>query len=248
MTPTLHPWINTPEARSAAKTAVRIPLEKLPRMAYRIGRDELEAEALAVLTECATPVEETKPKGCAQCGGDLSKKRRGTKFCGPVCKGTYGYAVRAARLGTPNTRGGQRSESIDHTYAHKGSMWTWPEDRMEAFAVRQIGLVLANFVRTFTEPTIPASDTLANLNVAEKAPDGAAYDYIVDFLEESGLTVMGDETFEELAEAALSLRAKRAPIDAWAALANYVESRGLQVVGDETIRDLRIAASFIKAA
>lgn len=50
-----HPWASTPEAFEAARKAIEIPKHLMPARAAMAGDDELFAEALVILAECALP-------------------------------------------------------------------------------------------------------------------------------------------------------------------------------------------------
>ena len=156
MTPELHPWLSAPDALTAARQAVSIPMTMLPGKARRIGSDELVSEALAVLTECALPPKERTPTPCANCGGSLNLVRAGAKFCSTTCRNTHAVWVqRGKAFAIPARAGG-----------HIGSMHSWPEADMMRYATREVGYVLNNYVRTYPVE-IPAGDYLAEYAQAE---------------------------------------------------------------------------------
>lgn len=209
MQPTLHPWIDTPEAQSIARRAVQIPLGRMAYLANLVGRDELEAEAWVILTECAVPARvEPARSGCAQCGKTLDGLRKGAKFCGVVCKGTHGKNVSRGRKGVQNTRGGQRPDAIpNEPQGHVGSMHSWPVEDMEAYAVREVGYALMNWLRTGGKGReLAASEALANMSLAMPEPDLSARGFLVDWLEGHGMRVEGSESFDELAIAAMNIK------------------------------------------
>lgn len=210
MKPNLHPWLSTPEAAEAARKAIQIPLNIMPGLANMVGADELHSEALAILTECALTPRDQAPTECAKCGGSLEWVRKGSKFCSPNCRKHFGMDVQRSKCGTvERPRGGATAKTLAPViHAHIGSMWTWPDDVDTSYcAVREIGYVLCNWLRTGQKGReIPATETLANMNVPVPEADQSAYDFLSDFLESKGLVVSGDESFEELAEAASLLR------------------------------------------
>lgn len=137
--PALHPWLSTPEALTAVRSAVRISEHKLPGAARLAGSDELFSEALIILTECALPPRDREPSACAECGGSLVEARAGAKFCKPACQNRN--KVRRSRAG------GQAAPPAPPK-AYIGSMWSWPVGKMAAYAAREVGYVLCNWLRT----------------------------------------------------------------------------------------------------
>lgn len=133
----LHPWLSTPEAVTAAIQAVRVAVLQLPVLAQRAGTDELESEALVILTECALPPI-PRSTSCGRCGGSLTGVRKGAKFCSKNCKNIYNR----------NVSRGKAVTLPDSPYAHIGVMGDWPEEHMIAYAVRTVGLVLCNWLKT----------------------------------------------------------------------------------------------------
>lgn len=192
----LHPWLDTPEALAAAHKAVAIPRTMLGRKAFIVGYDELAAEALVILTECALPPRDRMPTACAHCGGTLENVRKGAKFCAPSCKNKYAvYVQRKKSELIPAGPGG-----------HIGSMWKWPEDKRTTYAIREIGYVLNNYLRTRQHDIeTPATEIMANMNLVAVIED-TPRELIEEYLESKGIRVQGDETLEELGEAAVSAR------------------------------------------
>lgn len=196
-TPELHPWLSTPEASAAARKAIQIPLSLLPKLAVIVGADELASEALAILTECALPPREVQRPLCATCLGSLDRVRAGAKFCSPNCRSRYGMRVVRSKAETLPPRTG----------AHIGSMHDWPEAEMSKYAIRTIGYVLNNYLRTRGHAVeTPATDAMANMMLAVEEPEETARDIMERYLESKGVRVSGDEEFAELAEAALHVR------------------------------------------
>jgi hypothetical protein len=54
----LHPWITTPEALRAAEQALKVHITMFPKLSARVGAEELQRQALRILTECALPSRE----------------------------------------------------------------------------------------------------------------------------------------------------------------------------------------------
>jgi hypothetical protein len=157
-TPELHPWLSHPEALTAAHRAVSIPMGMMGGHARIIGADELVSEALAILTECALPPIDEMPTACAVCGGSLDLVRAGAKFCSDNCRKKHEVWVQRGKVFAipPTTRG------------HIGSMHSWPEDQMLSYAIREVGYVLNNYIRTRTHILeTPASEYLAMYAVAQ---------------------------------------------------------------------------------
>lgn len=194
--PQLHPWLSTLEALSAAKKAVQIPLALMGGKALVIGHDELLSEALAILTECALPPREIARVVCAQCGGSLEAVRKGAKFCSKKCKDLKGKHVERGKADTVPAR----------TQAHIGIMWTWPEEDRAKYAIREVGYALNNYLRTRRHACeTPAGETLANMNVAVEEPEETPREVVESFLESRGVHATGEESFEELCQAARSI-------------------------------------------
>jgi hypothetical protein len=189
----LHPWLGTPEAAEAAKRAVRIPVSLLAGKAVIIGLDELQSEALAILTECALPPRERLQVLCARCGGSLDHVRRGAKFCSRSCKDLYGKKVERGK-----------TEAIPARPAsHIGSMWTWPEAQRIQYAVREVGYILNNWLRTRHHVIeTPSSDSIANMDVAGEQRQDTPREALEAYLESKGFAVSGEEPFDDLYEAA----------------------------------------------
>jgi hypothetical protein len=152
-----HPWASTPEAINAARKAVSIPMAKMGRKAAIIGRDELESQALVILTECALESPEPVSTACARCGKPLEHVRRNAKFCSSRCRNTYNMRVRR----------GQEEAVPPNPLGHIGSMHSWDEGRMAQFAVQEVGMRLCNYVTT-RHDTIetPSSDALERMDEA----------------------------------------------------------------------------------
>jgi hypothetical protein len=151
MTTTLHPWLSSPEALEAARTAVQIPQALLPKAVAIVGLDEVESHALVLLTECAQydPERPAVRTVCARpaCENSLSEVRRGAKFCSQKCRRQHGMDVIAER----EAKGGPRGFSaavLNLSRAHIGSMYEWPEDDMSKYAVRTVGYALNNWLRS----------------------------------------------------------------------------------------------------
>jgi hypothetical protein len=142
MTTQLHTWLSTPEATQAARKAVQIPLALLPQLANRAGTDKLETQALAILAECALPPRDQAPTECAKCGSSLEGVRKGAKFCGPDCRKAYAASLPKPRESRP--RGATRATAQP---AYVGSMFTWPEDDRQRYAVKTVGYALMNWLR-----------------------------------------------------------------------------------------------------
>lgn len=211
--PKLHPWLNTPEALAAANKAVSVPMALLGGKARIIGHDELISEALIILTECALPPRNQQRTLCFRCDKPLDQVRPGAKFCSSTCRNNQASDVKR----------GKATPLPARTGAHVGSMWGWaPEDRSK-YAVREVGYVLCNYLRGRTDTfEMPASDIfamegeLSSRNYVEHVTDamGRATDQTEDdprdiieaYLESKGIRVAGDESLEELAEAAMSAR------------------------------------------
>jgi hypothetical protein len=93
--------------------------------------------------------------------------------------------------------------------AHIGSMWSWPEEERSAWAAREVGFVLNNYLRTRRHAAeTPMSEALANMNVAVEEGDEDAREFLTRWLEDRGFVVEGEESFAELAEAAKHARAE----------------------------------------
>lgn len=211
MTPSLHPWLATPEALEAARKAVQIPMSLMAGKALLVGADELLSEALAILTECALPPREVMRALCAKCQGPLEGVRNGAKFCSPDCRKQY--AVQRGR--------GKVEVLPARTGAHIGSMWKWPEDERAKFAIREVGYCLNNYLRSQRfGGEIPASfaggqelghRALARLLYDPELEDSPE-EFIANYLEQRGLQVLGDESFEELCQAAMFTRGLPEPV------------------------------------
>lgn len=209
MKPVLHPWLATPEATSAAQKAVQIPMSLLPGLAGIVGPDELFSEALAILTECALPPRDQPPAECAHCGGTLEAVRKGAKFCSPHCRKSHAVNVQRSKGGTvARVRGGASAEALPPvTQAHVGSMHAWPESDRAKYAVREVGYALLNWLRTGRKGReVPASEHISNMNLPVSEADQDAREWLTDWLENHGVRVAGDESFEELAEAARNVK------------------------------------------
>jgi hypothetical protein len=205
MMPELHPWLDSAEAVDAARKAVQIPLALLPGLAAIAGRDELYSEALAILTECALPPRDQLRETCARqgCGEELASVRKGAKFCSQKCRRQHGMDVIRSKEGTTRPHGASAVVLDATPQGHIGSMWEWPDDQRAKYAVRIIGYALNNWLRTgFKGREIPSTETLANMNVTSPEADQDAREWLTDWLEARGIRVTGDESFEELAEAA----------------------------------------------
>lgn len=195
--PELHPWLSTPEALDAARKATQIPLSLLPRLAAIVGTDELASEALAILTECALPPREPLRAVCAKCGGSLAGVRAGAKFCSQRCRTHH----------AKNVQRGKTEVLPSGTHAHIGSMHAWPEAERSKYAIRTVGYALNNYLRTRQHAReTPASETLANLNVPVAEPEETPREIVEAYLDSKGIKYTGEESFEELCEAAMSAR------------------------------------------
>lgn len=198
-TPEFHPWLSTPEAYAAAQKSVSIPMSLMGGKATIVGSDELLSEALVILTECALPPRSQAPAACARCGGSLAKVRAGAKFCSANCRKQHAVNVGRAKAPLIPARTG----------AHIGSMWAWPEDQRTAYAIRQVGYCLNNYLRTCVHSIETPVDMLNSRYQA--MPDGPesetpTRDRIEEYLESRGLVTDGTETLEDLAEAARHAR------------------------------------------
>ena len=155
---TLHPWLSTHDALTAARNSVAIPMTMMGGWARAIGADELLSEALAILTECAVPPEDQTETVCARCGGSLDQVRKGAKFCSTTCRTTYGMWVHRNKAFAIPPR----------TLGHVGSMWGWPAEDMQRYAIREVGYVLNNWLRTRSHVVeTPTSEYLAEYAAAE---------------------------------------------------------------------------------
>ena len=193
----LHPWLGTSEAYRAAVKAVSIPMRKLPARAQMLGHDELLSEALSILTECALPPRDRERTVCAECGHIIPETlRKGAKYCTPQCNSKAG--VRRSRM---RGKGFDAPPPPAHPKTHIGTMWAWPEDQREQYAIREVGYRLLHFVSKGQLET-PSSQTLYNLAVAEPEALENARDIIEAWLESHGIRSTGHETVEELAESA----------------------------------------------
>jgi hypothetical protein len=147
-----HAWLSTPDALAAARKPVGIPMRLLGGKARAVGADELESEALEILTDCARRPGDRTPTECARCGGSLDQVRAGAKFCSAHCRTTYAVWV-------------QRGKAIaipPRTPGYFGSMWRWPESEMTKYATCEVGYVLCNCVRTHLRVLeTPASEYIA---------------------------------------------------------------------------------------
>lgn len=196
----LHPWASTPEAVSAARKAVQIPLSMMTGKALLVGTDELHSEALKILAECALPHREPEETVCATCSGSLEGVRAGAKFCTPKCRMAYAKKVQR-----------KKHEALPpRDLGHVGSMWEWPETDMSKYAIRQIGYCLNNYLRSCTYGIeTPVSYEAVVKNSADMyAPetDETPADILSCWLETRGVQTTGDESFEELAEAVKHVR------------------------------------------
>lgn len=168
MAPELHPWLGTQEALAAARKAVRIPMTLLPGLARIVGADELESEALAILAECALPPRDDEARRvCACCGGSLEVVRAGARYCGPKCRDQYNKDIQRSKGGERKKGGVTRQPIAPATpQGYVGSMWRWPEDQRQAYAVRTVGYALNNWLRTrHYEREIASSDTMDNITL-----------------------------------------------------------------------------------
>lgn len=189
----LHPWLSTPEAAKAAKAATLIPLKLLGQRARIVGADELLSEAFAILTECALPLPEPPKASCAKCGGSLENVRRGAKFCSKLCKDLHGKKVER----------GKRQVIPASAPSHIGSMWSWPEDQRQQYAVQEVGYRLNNWLRTQHHLVeIPATEFMPNMAGPAEAAEVTPREFLEDYLESKGVKATGTETFRELYEAA----------------------------------------------
>lgn len=175
----LHPWLSTPEASAACEKAVEHAVKRAGIKALTLGRDELLSVARYLLTECAETVETANPTACAECGQPLEELRSGSLFCSSKC-GTRNR-VRAHRA----AKKGEAVERVEHArLGHRGSMWTWPEDERYNYAIREVGMRLANHAVTeWTQSEAsgtPASGWLYNADRDDDMGDGtdtgAAFD------------------------------------------------------------------------
>lgn len=196
--------------------AVAVPLYKMGLRAQMIGRDELLSEALAILTECALPPRE-QLRICAYCEGPIPESvRKGAKYCTPKCSSSYrdartranrGEAAAAKRVEAK----GHQEQAPAHPKTHIGSMHTWPADEMFAYAVREVGFRLCHFVshgRLETPST--GSAALVNLEahaVGESDAAEEARELLAVWFESKGIRLTGDETVDDLREAAINLGA-----------------------------------------
>ena len=209
----LHPWISTPEAVAAARRAVKIPLAMLPGLASAAGADELESEALMILTECATPRQQVRQReSCACCGGDMAGMRRDAKFCGAKCRDQHKKDVARSKA-SPRVHGAVREPVPAVLQAHIGAMYEWPEDAMTNYAVRTIGYVLNNWLRTGHRTSEIPSDDMSTMPAAQgrglrtirrpwaEDPEDAPLDIIAAWLEAHGVRCTGTETLTELEDA-----------------------------------------------
>jgi hypothetical protein len=142
--PTLHPWLDSPEAVKAAHLAVRVAENKMTKAAIDAGADELFSEALIILTQCALPPRERGHFACVQCGSKLESVRAGAKFCSRACRDKHSNA----RRGTGDARGTKSTSLPPAPSSYIGAMWSWPEARREEYAVREVGFALCNYLRT----------------------------------------------------------------------------------------------------
>lgn len=206
MTDLHHPWLDSPEAVEAARKACQIPLALLPGLAGPIGADELNSEALVILTECGTAPDNQPRLVCARqgCSEALAEVRRGAKFCSQRCRRQHGMDVLRSRDGQARPRGASATRLGDVPGSHLGSMWEWPEADRGKYATRTIGYALCNWLRgNHNSRETPSSESLADLSVtAPGDEDATPHDYLARWLEARGVMVTGDEAFTELAEAA----------------------------------------------
>lgn len=214
MTSQLHPWLSTQAAVRAAEKAVEVPLAMMAGPAHAVGRDELASEALAILTECALPPRDRPDRFLASgvcsaegCGGPLSRPRSGSpaKFCSPACRKLHAKRVTRTRAGSAKVT----AEALPSTSSasHVGSMHEWPEDQRVKYAIRTVGYVLCNWLRTRRPGAeISASDMIANMNVPVHVADDTPREFVENYLESKGVQVSGDETFSELCEAARNVK------------------------------------------
>ena len=194
---TLHPWLSTQEAYRAAVKAAGIPMRKLPARAQALGHDEMLSEALSILTECALPPREREHTMCAECSKMIPEgRRRNSKYCSPQCNNKAG--VRRSRQ---RGKGFTVEAPPAPPKTHIGSMWSWPEDQIEQYAVREVGYRLLHFVNK-GQLEVPASQTLYNIAIAEPEALEDARDLVEAWLEGHGVHCSGTETVEDLAEAA----------------------------------------------
>jgi hypothetical protein len=194
---TLHPWLSSPEAVTAAHRAVQIPLALMGGRALLVGADELLSEAFAILAECAMPPSPVTRPECARCGIGLGEVRRGAKFCSARCRMGHAQAVRRLRA-TPLPPS-ERS--------HVGSMWAWPASERSKFATREVGYELCNWLRTRHHALeTPSSEQLARMEIPAAVSEESPEEFITAYLECHGIRVTGEEAFTELAEAARHVR------------------------------------------
>jgi hypothetical protein len=195
----LHPWAQTTAAYRAAVQAASIPRRMLPARTQAVGIDELISEALVILAECALSPQADSDPGCRMCGGDIPDTvRRGAKFCSPQCRSRYGTRQNRSRA-----KGFEATAAEARAKTHIGSMWSWPEDKMLQYAVREIGYRLCNFLSK-PDHEIPSSQWLANYA-------GAAFitedrECVEEWLESHGIHCDGSESEEDLAEAIKHLK------------------------------------------
>lgn len=147
--PTLHPWLDTPQAVKAAHDAVRVAEARMTKAALDVGADELFSEALIILTQCALPPRERGHFACAECGARIENVRAGAKFCSVPCRN---------RNGVRRHRNNKEAAPPQPPPGFIGSMWSWPEDQRAEYAAREVGLALCNFLRSrLGRSEVPAS-------------------------------------------------------------------------------------------
>lgn len=178
-------------------------MAKMGQRAYIVGFDELLAEALNILTECALPPRERERALCMECGKvNPPERRKNAKYCSPQCY---------QRAGSRRSRAGSVDAGVlpppAHPQSHIGSMWTWPEDQFMAYATREVGYRLTNYLRTRGGANeISSSHTLYNLALAEPEALEDARTMIEEWLEDNGVITRGDESTDELGEAVAFVR------------------------------------------
>lgn len=196
--PDLHPWLDSPEAVAAARRSLSIPRTHMYGAFIAVGEAELFSEALAILTECALPPRD-RPTVCVECGSSLDGVRNGAKFCSPRCR-----KRQAARV-----HRGKATVVPDVPKSHIGSMWSWPEDKTVAYATREIGFRLCNYLQSRKQRfDIPSSPYLENTDI-EVIEERDVRDVLEDYLTEVGIGFDGTETLDELAEAVTYHRLSR---------------------------------------
>lgn len=194
--PQLHPWLSTPEALAAAKKSVSVPMALLGGKARIIGADELLSEALAILTECALPPRNLERTLCFRCDKPLDYVRPGAKFCSATCRTNQASDVKRGKTLPLPARTG----------AHVGSMWGWAEEDRSRYAIREVGYVLCNYLRTRSDTAeMPATEAMTRMSLAMPEAEETPRELIEEYLEGKGVRCNGDESLSELYQAACHL-------------------------------------------